>query len=211
MKKFFLFITMILTNAFVFGLFGAAPGSITVTNNLDNGAGSLRQAIADIIGTGGTISFDNDYTINLTSELLLNKSLTITGACHNVTISGNHVTRIFNISGGTIIMDQLTIADGNNASTDGGGIYMGGGTLTLTNSTITGNTCQWPGGGGLELWGGTAIVNNCTFIGNMADNGGYGGGINSFWGTYLYITNSTFSGNSAQAPGAQYPLAVLEM
>jgi len=38
--------------------------------------------------SGGTINFDNDYTIIFASQLeIVNKSVTITGAGHNVTIS----------------------------------------------------------------------------------------------------------------------------
>lgn len=200
MKKLLSFlIAMMLTNTFVFGLTGTAPSSITVINNADSGAGSLRQAIADV-GSGGTISFDNDYTIALVTEIVINKNLTITGTGHNVTISGNHVTRVFNLTGGTITMNQLTIADGYTTS-DGGGIYIGGATLAVMNSTFSGNSCQSPGGGGIELWVGTANVNNCTFIGNSATAGGYGGGIDTFNGTTLNVTNSTFSGNTAASAG----------
>src|SRR5258705_13377049 len=56
--------------------------TITVANTNDNGPGSLRQALADAVN-GDTINFDpslNGQAITLTSsQLLVNKSITITG------------------------------------------------------------------------------------------------------------------------------------
>ena len=59
-----------------------APTDPVVVNNLDNGAGSLRQAIADACD-GSTITF-NMATVTspislTTAELTINKNLTITG------------------------------------------------------------------------------------------------------------------------------------
>jgi hypothetical protein len=53
-----------------------APGTLTVTNANDSGAGSLRQAIADA-GPGDTILFDSGFTIRLASPLSIDKDLTI--------------------------------------------------------------------------------------------------------------------------------------
>jgi hypothetical protein len=171
-------------------------------DNNDNSSGSLRQAITDVCA-GGTITFDGDYTILLTSELGINKSLTIDGTGHNITISGNHVTRVFNLTGGTITLNRLTISDGyfvdgSYSGDSGAGIRVSGSTLNLTNSTVSNNATGWPGGGGMELRSGTANVSNSTFIGN---SGVYGGGIDTSNTTTLNVTNSTFSGNSATQAG----------
>ena len=181
----------------------SCSSAITVANdNNDNSSGSLRQAITDVCA-GGTITFDGDYTILLTSELGINKSLTIDGTGHNITISGNHMTRVFNLTGGTITLNRLTISDGyfvdgSYSGDSGAGIRVSGSTLNLTNSTVSNNATGWPGGGGLELRSGTANVSNSTFIGN---SGVYGGGIDTSNTTTLNVTNSTFSGNSATQAG----------
>ena len=54
-----------------------------VTNNNDSGTGSLRQAIIDV-GVGEIITFDADYTITLSEELIIDKILIING-----TVSAN--------------------------------------------------------------------------------------------------------------------------
>ena len=69
-----------------------------VTTNANSGQGSLRQAIIDACD-GSTISFDMTQVVSpitLTSELAINKNLTIQGPGANLlTISGNHASRVF--------------------------------------------------------------------------------------------------------------------
>lgn len=80
----------------------AAP--ILVTNTNDNGAGSLRQALADV-NDGGAISFGVTGTMTLTTgELLVNKSITINGpGSDHLTVDGNHAIRVFHVSGGVTV------------------------------------------------------------------------------------------------------------
>ena len=150
--------------------------AITVSTNSDSGAGSLRQVIADICA-GGTITFAGDYTITLASELVIDKELTIDGTGHSVTVSGNHVTRVFNVTAntGTATFNRLTIANGNVTSTDcgsdgprrcGGGIMVqtGGVTVNVTNSTLSANSAER--GGGMANVSGTLNVTNSTLSGN---------------------------------------------
>jgi len=134
------------------------PSSVTVANNADSGAGSLRQAIVDVCA-GGTISFDAGLagqTITLTSgQLVINKGLTITGlnTSPGVTVSGNHTGKVFNInSTSVIILTNLSIISGSATvgttcpAACGGGILNNGSTLTVQNSTISGNSAIQGGG-----------------------------------------------------------------
>jgi hypothetical protein len=203
-----------------FGLASAA--TITVTNNNDNGAGSLRQAIA-ISSPGDTIDFDpslNGQTITLTSgELLINKYLTITGPGANLlVVNGSLASRVFNIDPGfQVTISGLTISFGR--ANSGGGILNNGsltiidstlsrnnaslgsginntGSLTITSSTISANR-------GLGLAGEVVVgagirnsdvlmITNSDVIGNVAT---LGGGISNSGS--MTITNSTLSGNLA--------------
>ena len=91
--------------------------TLTVTNNLDSGAGSLRAAIK-AAGSGDTIVFASALkhkTITLTSgELAVTESLEIEGlGAKNLAISGNAASRVFDISGGVAVtIAGLTIACG---------------------------------------------------------------------------------------------------
>ena len=83
--------------------------TLTVTNNLDSGAGSLRAAIK-AAGSGDTIVFAptlDGQTITLTSgELAISKSLDIEGpGASLLAVSGNNAGRVFDVS-----QNQKTVA-----------------------------------------------------------------------------------------------------
>jgi Ca2+-binding RTX toxin-like protein len=163
--------------------------SITVTNNNDSGAGSLRQAIADVCA-GGTITFDGDYTIPLASQLVIDRDMTIDGAGHSVTVSGNNAVRVFAVNYGvTSNLQNLIVANGH--ANVGGGIANNGGTLNINDCTFESNTAD--NGGGIHNNGGTVNIANSTF--ELNTTGGKGGGIYNT-GT-MNITNSTVAGNRA--------------
>jgi alpha-tubulin suppressor-like RCC1 family protein len=180
--------------------------AVTVQNAHDSGAGSLRQAIADVCA-GGTITFNGDMTILLDDELVLDKDLTIDGETHAVTVSGNDVTRVFNATAGHITLAHLTIADGHVTTDDCGGFSnrCGGGLIlqnssvavTVLDSTFSGNQATWDGGGIYNYYG-TLTVETSTFSDNQATSGG--GGIYNYYGT-LTVETSTFSGNQADYRG----------
>src|SRR6516164_7253278 len=107
------------------------PSTLTVLNNADSGDGSLRAAIGGA-QEGDQIVFDprlTGQTVTLTSgELGIAKSLDIAGlGADQLAVSGNHQSRVFDISGGaTVTIAGLTITDGmvftSNTDAQGGGI-----------------------------------------------------------------------------------------
>lgn len=174
----------------------------TVTNLNNSGAGSLRQAIADV-DSNGTIHFNISGTIVLESELIIDKNLTIQGNTP-ITISGNNATRVFNVTAGTVTFDHLTIISGRVMTNDcgyvsaqcGGGIIVqnSGVAVTVVNSTLSGNAAGY--GAGIASFG-TLTVTNSTLANNSAN---YGGGIVNNFGT-LTVTNSILSSNLASING----------
>ncbi|BBD68749.1 hemolysin-type calcium-binding region [Nostoc commune NIES-4072] len=207
-----------------------------VTNTNDSGAGSLRQAILNANATLGadTITFAGVFTdatpdiITLTSgKLTITDDITILGTgASNLTISGNNLSGVFEISGtGTdASIDGLKIANANdplgsillNTNTSlsltgstvsdntglVGGIFNKG-TLTLTSSTVSGNSGSSLGGGIFNK--GTLSLTNSTVSGNgtyVYSDTAYGGGI--FNTGNLSITDSTISNNNAYANGNEH-------
>ncbi|WP_027359074.1 DUF4347 domain-containing protein [Desulforegula conservatrix] len=191
------------------------PVIITVTNNNDSGAGSLRQAISDSMD-GDTITFASGMTINLSTKaldnsgvnddsmLVINKGLTIDGDLDNdgtpdVVLDADYNGRVLKIESGTVTLDGLTLTNGL-LSGDGGNYDSPGGsalgaaiyndsTLTILNSNITGNTATGGGGGGGAYHGGAAA-----YEGFLGFGGGGGSGISGHGGAA--------GGNSLNSNGA---------
>ena len=158
-----------------------SAATYTVTNTLDSGTGSLRDALTTVnAGAGGdTIVFSGvTGTITLSSPLIISQSVAINGPGANLlTISGNDAVQVFNVATGKAFsISGLTIAHGH-SSTGGGGIFVGS--------------------------GGTLTVNNCVFSNNAASNGAssVGGAISNSSVNLLTVNNSTFVGNKALAGG----------
>src|SRR6476619_3311163 len=189
-------------SALCFIALSTQAATITVTNTNDSGAGSLRQAIANA-NHGDRIQFGITGTMILTTgELLVDKSVTISGpGAASLTVDGNGTGRVFHVSSGvTAAIAGLTITNGVDwteapLTNAGGGIYNDHATLALDNCTVSGNWAGW--GSGIYNDHATLALDSCTVSGNTASWGG--GGINNHSGT-LTITNSTFSENWAAAP-----------
>jgi hypothetical protein len=201
------------------------PSTLTVTNTLDSGAGSLRADVAAAT-SGDTIVFNipksdpgynattGVWTITLTSgEMDITKNLTITGPGDaNMTISGNHASRVFYIGliGKTkphqpqpqVSLSGMTISNGDVVGGPGGAIQNNGGTLTISNSILSSNSA---GSGGAIYNVGTLAVNGCTLTGNSATAyAGLGGAIANL-GTLTVspssVSASLITNNSANRGG----------
>jgi hypothetical protein len=197
------------------------PSNFTVLNLADSGGGSLRQAVLDANALAGadTIDFAAGLsgTVTLSSgEMSISDDLTIggSGASH-LTVSGNHLSRVFGISGSTtdVALSGLTIADGlaTGATALGGGIYNDGGRLTLTAMTFISNQAVGDdrsnavaGGGAVASINGAALsVTGCTYTGNgsVAADRSEGGAILSDVASTLTVGGSLFADNQSLSLG----------
>jgi hypothetical protein len=170
----------------------AVGANLVVTNNLDSGAGSLRQAVIDAPAFS-TVRFSDAVrgAISLTTAgITINKNLTIVGpGADLLTVRQGG----FRVDGGvTAVISGLTIADG-----DGIGNF---GNLTVTDSVVRNSS-----GTGIGSRGNLTVVNSV-----LSDNAG--GGIQTACPTpqvttnyliclvpnQLTITNSNISHNRSQ-------------
>ena len=196
----------------------AQAAILIVTSTQDPGDDTLRAAIATA-SAGDTITFDiptsdaaynvttGIFTITLTAgEIVIDKDLSITGpSAANVAISSNHVSRLFNVTSGTVSISNLLLVNGRARGADGsssfvgdpglpgiGGAILNQATLTLTRCTFMENTAVGgrggngsfsPGGNGGDGRGGAIANQNslslvaCTLVANSATGGmaGIGG------------------------------------
>ena len=181
--------------------------TLTVLNNADSGAGSLRAEIA-ASSSGDTIVFApgvSKRTITLTSgELVVNKSINIAGvAAQNVTVSGNHASRVFHLSGDAgVTINGLRITAGSSSS--GGAVLVESGcSLTLAQCSLSANAAQGDSNGnalGGAIWNqadASLSILQSSLSGNETDgtNESYGGAVYNEGS--LRVTSSTFAVNEA--------------
>ncbi len=165
-----------------------------VTQNGDNGAGSLRQAIADA-QDGDVIDFTISGTINLVSALIVAKNFTIEGP-------GARLLQVTNIKGGPAMAIDAgaPFISGLTLSNSRQGAIVKGGNATLTECTISGNT-----GGGLQVFSPAQLaLVRCSIVANTTDqssNIGRGGGGIYANGT-VTLTSCTIYGNTADGGGS---------
>lgn len=177
----------------------------TVTNLLDSGTGSLRQAVIDT-APGGTVDFQAGLSgfINLASEITVNKPMTIAGPGPNaITLNGDNAVRILLVDDtlntpANVSVAGLRFLNGKDAVNFGGAIRNLE-NLTVSNCVFVDNVSA--GGGAIHVGGaaigGTLNVSNSVFSGNTATSAG--GAI--FVGGSATIANCTFEGNHSDASG----------
>src|SRR5437868_3855272 len=138
-----------------------------VTNLLDHGAGSLRQAVLNANAHAGTdaITFAPPVhgAIVLTGgQLTITGSVTITGpGAGALAVSGHHTSRVLRINGSStaVSIGGLTIRDGDPGSAAGGGGVLNYGKLTLSSAVVSNNVAASFSTGSSSGVGGAGLLN----------------------------------------------------
>ena len=171
--------------------------NIQVTSGLNDGVGSLRDAIGQS-HSGDEITFaDSVGKVTLTSDISIDKDLTISGDRLSYTVlEGNGTDDILRIDGytTTVTLENLAFHNG------GDGAIWNNATLNITHCLFSGNSGDT--GGAIHN---QVVVNikDSVFTDNSATSGGAIGNSG-----ILNITGTTFSGNSAsECGGAIYNMA----
>src|SRR3989338_5523193 len=198
----------------------ALAATFTVTKVADTNDGacdadcSLREAIgaanvlpgADVITLpAGTYTLSiggGGEDLNATGDLDITGDVTINGAGDTTTIiDGGGIDRVLTVFPATIVLiDAITVRNGNPGAGFGAGGILNAGTLTLTKSTVADNTGEDFGGGLYNT--GTLTLTDTTVSDNVLSGfnaSGGGGGI--FSSGTLSLTRSTVSGNSTIGRG----------
>lgn len=190
--------------------------ALTVTNLNDAGPGSLRDAVA---GTppGGTVDFAVAGTIVLSSEIVIDKDITIQGpGANQLTVSGGDSTRVFHVTDGfNIKISHLRIADGFvlNIVRGGSAILIETDSLNmeLSDCIVEDNTYRsnTNGGGGIVsvFTSNPALdynlqINRCSFLNNSSENTSFviGSGVLLSNGNLdLQVRDSLFKDNTIES------------
>jgi len=179
----------------------AAPASPVQAGGVVNVCDEAHLLAA--LSGGETVTFTCSGIVTLTNPITIAANTTVDGSGQAVTISGNNAVQVFSVNTGvTLSLKGLTIANGENTITEGGGgVGTWGGTVNIDFSTFIGNRAY--SGGAVYCRGCTLTVSHSTFSGNTGlDSMSYGGGISTYDGGTVTVSDSTFSGNSAYTGGA---------
>lgn len=200
---------------------------------------SLHDAIVAAntdVASGGCPAGEGADTVILSGDVTLSEALppitsTITIEGDGLSISGDGKFRIFEVDGGSLTIEKLSLADGKSVSDElgdrgGGAIHAKDGTVVINNSNFRNNVTKHYGGA-IQLWDANLTISDSSFSGNRAERQGgaifafdsrikiakssftynrasWGGAINShgnFGGSSWTINNSTFSRNVATGEG----------
>jgi Ca2+-binding RTX toxin-like protein len=183
--------------------------TFTVTTSADDGAGSLRAAVAAANARAGAdvIAFDaavfdggSEDLIRLTSgQIEIADGLTITGGPAGVTITGDADGDDVTLVGGITGVDASL--DGEDRLDDNSRIFSAMAALTLDGLTLTGGRTRADGEDGGAVRGRTVTLIDSTVSGNStAGSGSDGGGVS---GSNVTLTNSTLNGNSTAGDGSR--------
>lgn len=207
----------------------SASATITVANQNDAGAGSLRQAISSALA-GESIAVPAGEYVLTSGELAIAKTLRITGAgAGATTVRANGAFRVFHTSGTSsdITIGGFTIRGGKppavSGVVEGGGVLSEAASLTLSDDVITDNHAVADAlppseSGGIAEGGGVAVTkgalilrdsrltaNSASAVGGSAHSGGISEGGGLFSAGRLVLDGDEFTGNAADARGGQGP------
>ncbi|GHU67714.1 hypothetical protein FACS189413_03010 [Bacteroidia bacterium] len=216
MKNFFLIFTLIIPFVSL-----SAGNTLTVSSVADNGAGSLRQTITDAAG-GDQILIPSGYVIELESEIVFSKSLSINGQDASIRVKSASVDavthRIFNIGGYgsepgnfTIVLENLNLTGGNvtglqgNDKMDGNGgaIYVHvNGTVDFTMRHCTASAKATAGGVFISpvANGVKVTLEDCIFNNSLTTSRGSAAYIKAANG--ITIRNCVFENNESKGASA---------
>jgi LPXTG-motif cell wall-anchored protein len=186
----------------------ASAATVTVTNNHDSGAGSLRAALKAATGATtinvkaglGTITLDSPVVFPDVSPA----SVIIHG--NGITIDANGKVSGLISNAGSLSFDDFTITGvGGTANTDAGAIVAEGGALHVANCTVHGNAVHASShdAGALLSEGDALSVSSCNVSNNTVKTDGENGdaGILISEGGGINASGCTVSSNHVNAQG----------
>lgn len=155
--------------------------------------GALNAALA----TGGTIRFNcgsAPKVITLTARKTIVLDTVLEGA-QLIVLSGGDATSLFVVTAGkTLVIQDMTLTNGDSGIADGGAIHNAGGTVVLRRSTIQDSkTASW--GGALASYGGSVTLEDSIVRGNRATRAAI------YISGTLTATGSTIADNSVVEAG----------
>lgn len=165
-------------------------------------AGSCTEAAFNVaLGGGGAVTFNcgGAATIVFTTVKVIATATTISGG-NVITLSGGGAVRLFNVTGGGLTLNNITLANGHDTvATPGAAAIDASANVTITESTISGHQTTNGGCPGVNMSGATLTIVRSTVTGNVNSASATGDAICSNNTATLNVTSSTITGNTGGA------------
>jgi CSLREA domain-containing protein len=140
-------------------VFHILSGGVTISNVTIQGGLAVAQNGGGIAVSGGSLTLNYSRVVSNSATAVVG----VGGAGGGIAVTGGSLTLNFSSIG------NGTDFSGNNADTNGGGLYFGSGTSgTVTNSTLSYNNAD-AGGGAYMSSGATVVFSNSTISTNDSD------------------------------------------
>jgi len=215
MKKTFLIIAAVLWQLSTAQANDYYVNATTGSNTPGNGTQTkpwktISYALSQITGTGhriyvaaGTYDTVMDGVFPEVFPLLLRNGISLIGAKADSTIvdakKSNSVIRCENITDTTVVIQGLTIRNGNSGLSNGGGIRLISSSPKIQNNIFEGN--EGSSGGAIHVNGGSVMIRNNIFRNNNSSDGG---GIGFSQGDIQIVQNQFIGNRAAFEGGAIY-------
>lgn len=163
-------------------------------------AGSCNETTLGLaLVGGGSVTFDcgGPATIVMSVTKVITSPTTITGT-QGIILSGGSSTQIFRVIGTSLTLERLTLVDGRDSMSLGGGAAIRGESgpaqtsITIRESTLEGNETDFGGCPAVDARNGTVTVERSTVTGNVNRAADLGSAI---CGANFTVRSSTIAGN----------------
>jgi len=150
---------------------------------------------------GGAVTFNcgGATTITFTSTKTISAATTISGG-DVITLSGGNAVRLFNVTGGGLTLNNITLANGRDSAPSlGSAAIISSANVTTTESTISGHQTTNGGCPAISIGGATLTIIRSTITGNVNGAAATGHPICSNNTAVLNVSSSTITGNTGGA------------
>ena len=151
----------------------------------------------DVLNLTHNYKYYDEYDFQFITDCIkFNNPIQING--NGYTIDAKNKVRIFYVNASNVVVNNLTILNGN--ASDGGAIYWTGANGLINNSNFEKNYASSQGGA--IYWAGVnGVIYNSNFTNNSANSDHWAGGAVAWSGNSGLINNSNFNKNSANFNG----------
>ena len=182
---------------------GALPIDARAAGTVGTGsAASCTEASFDAaLAGGGAVTFDcgGPATITFTATKAIAVATSITGA-PGIVLSGGNAVRLFNVTGGGLVVDGLTLDAGRDTPAQPGAAAISASApVQILNSTVSNHQTSNGGCPAIVVSGTTLTITRSTVTGNVNSAAAQGFAVCGNNTSDLQISLSTFSGNTGGA------------